>query len=163
MPDDRNRIHIPFLLWQFLLKDLRRRGDGKRESGAFLLGKRLPTRQVVKSYVLYDDLDPEALSTGIVVVGTQGIANLWRECRERGMHVLADIHTHPGIAKQSSSDQAHPMMKRAGHIALIVPRFAAGWHLSLSDVGVFEYLGDKQWRALDDQMTRSKHVRLSAW
>ena len=46
-------------------------------------------------------------------------------CKARGLTVVADVHTHPSGAEQSGSDRAHPIIARAGHLALIVPNFAA--------------------------------------
>ena len=63
---------IPVGVWRRLIKDLRRRGHGHRESGAFLLGTRGPKQDVVRAYVCYDDLDPQALDTGIVIFGSAG-------------------------------------------------------------------------------------------
>ena len=42
----------------------------------------------------------------------------------RGLTVVADVHVHPGDSGQSNSDRAYPMISQAGHIALILPRFA---------------------------------------
>ena len=57
---------------------------------------------------------------------------------------MADIHVHPGGCGQSDSDRDHPMISRAGHIALILPRFATG-RLPRHDIGIYRYLGRKQW------------------
>jgi hypothetical protein len=55
-------IKIPIWLWAAVILDLRQRGAGVRESGAFLLGRddRDPAR--VTSYICYDDVDPERIS-----------------------------------------------------------------------------------------------------
>src|SRR4051794_2635186 len=64
-------LRIPVLLWLRLILDLHRRGNHRRESGAFLLGVRGTSRDTVKGYALYDDLDPHALDTGIIVFDGQ--------------------------------------------------------------------------------------------
>ena len=51
---------------------------------------------------------------------------LWEWCCSQGVKVVADVHTHPGGPRQSPSDRAHPMVLLAGHVALIIPRFARG-------------------------------------
>jgi hypothetical protein len=46
---------------------VRERGrNASRESGAFLLGHRKDGRARIVDFILYDDLDPHALDTGIV-------------------------------------------------------------------------------------------------
>jgi hypothetical protein len=55
--------------------------------------------------------------------------------------VIGDIHTHPGPGvHQSAIDAANPMIAQAGHVALIVPDFAAR-PISPREVGVHRYDG----------------------
>jgi proteasome lid subunit RPN8/RPN11 len=74
---------------------------------------------------------------------------LWNLCKRRHLAVVADVHTHPGGARQSDSDQAHPMISKAGHIALILPRFAAA-PVRRREIGIYCYEGAKQWRSVVD-------------
>jgi proteasome lid subunit RPN8/RPN11 len=130
-------------LWQDLLAGLRARGRGRRESGAFLLGPAGKSRRIT-SIVFYDEIDPAAFDTGIVVIDGGCIGDLWRICRERGEIVLADVHTHPGGAGQSESDRMHPMIAEPGHVALIIPRFAME-PVRLEEIGLYHYLGGFRW------------------
>lgn len=130
-------------IWQDLLAGLRSRGRGRRESGAFLLGPAGPSRRIT-SIVFYDEIDPAAFDTGIIVIDGGSMGALWRMCRERGEVVLADVHTHPGGAGQSESDRLHPMIAETGHVALIVPRFAME-PVSLGEIGLYRYLGGFRW------------------
>jgi proteasome lid subunit RPN8/RPN11 len=124
---------------------LRERGRNcSRESGAFLLGQRKDGRARIVDFVLYDDLDPHALDSGIVRFDGRYFSDLWAICRARGLIVVADIHVHPGGSGQSGSDRDHPMITRAGHIALILPQFAIGPQ-PRRDVGIYRYLGGKRW------------------
>lgn len=135
-------------LWHAGLTELRRRGDGERESGAFLLGERTvwggTDRRRVRRFVYYDDLDPRCLDTGIVVFDGVGFSPLWQLCRETGLTVVADVHTHPGVARQSDADRRHPMIAMAGHFALIVPDFACRAPEPPA-LGIYEYAGAHQW------------------
>lgn len=140
-------LSCPPLLWRRLLDGLRARGRGVRESGAFLLGHREPKPPEIAMFVLYDDLDPRCLDTGIVHFDGRHFGRLWDLCSETGLTVVADVHTHPGGAWQSESDQAHPMIACAGHLALIVPRFAQP-PVRRRCVGVYRYLGAKRWETV---------------
>jgi hypothetical protein len=42
-------------------------------------------------------------------------------------------------------ERANPVMPRAGHIALIIPHFAAR-KIRPGDIGIYEYLGNGDWR-----------------
>jgi hypothetical protein len=58
--------------------------------------------------------------------------------------VVADVHVHPDGSGQSDSDRAHPMISRAGHIALILPRFAVAPQ-PRREIGIYRYEGAKRW------------------
>ena len=63
----RHELSCSWLLWRRVVTGLRTRGvHGRRESGAFLLGKRNGGRARITDFLLYDDLDPKCLDTGIV-------------------------------------------------------------------------------------------------
>ena len=139
-----NEIRISFIMWKRLVAELRRRGRGERESGAFLLAKENSNR--VSRVVLYDDLDPKALEAGIITFHAPGFVELWNLCREERVRVVADIHTHPSSwVQQSESDRTHPMVAQKGHIALILPSYANRVGSGLKGVGIFEYQGDHNW------------------
>jgi len=146
-PHESLAVTCSLALWWKLFRELRRRGAGVRESGAFLLGVRQGDAAKVRSLVFYDDVDPGALSTGIVRLSGHSMNEVWQICADKGQIVLADIHTHPAGAGQSRSDQDHPMVAMRGHLALIAPRFADS-AFDLSGVGVYDYLGAKRWDIL---------------
>ena len=139
------KIKINRLLWFNLTRGLYRRGENERESGAFLLA---PDNGVkIVRYIYYDDLDPHALDTGIVRFGADGYVKLWKICQEDKLHVVADVHTHPGKwTGQSESDAMSPMIPQKGHMALIVPCFARNSRFGLRGAGIYEYLGNHRWR-----------------
>ena len=70
---------------------------------------------------------------------------LWKYCRETGLLVIGDIHTHPGRPWQSPTDRKNPMIGNTGHIALIVPNYAERLVGSM-DLGIYEYRGEHQWK-----------------
>ncbi len=143
-----HRLSCSSRLWCILLCELARRGGGHRESGAFLLGKRLGGRRVIDRFICYDDLDPHCLDSGIVVFDGAGYGPLWQHCRKAQLEVVADVHTHRGPARQSAADRDHPMIAMPGHAALIVPGFAQR-SVGAGELGVYEYLGDHRWQSYD--------------
>lgn len=142
------QIFIPIWTWRGISKELKRRGAGRRESGAFLLGRSDRGQRRVTDVQYYDDLDPNALDTGIVTLHGSGLARLFAYCRERNLKIHADIHTHPGPdVRQSDIDMKHPMVAMKGHTAMIAPHLGDTSPWSLKRVGVYEYLGDYAWHA----------------
>lgn len=154
-------IRIPVLLWASLVPELARRGCGKRESGAFVLGSRTRGYYKASVYLCYDDLDPASL-TGGVDFHASGYAALWEYCRTHGLDVLFDVHTHPGLnIQQSSIDRNHPMIPQVGHVAMILPNYGRTSRWSFRDIGIYEYRGNFRWHTLNQQSNR--RVRLSVW
>lgn len=133
-----HRLSCGTRIWRDGVAELRQRTEGIRESGAFLLGVHKGTRRRIVRFAYYDDLDPGCLDSGIVIFDGSGYGPLWDLCRSEGLSVVADIHVHPGYARQSESDRKHPMIAKQGHIALIASDFASG-DCFPSDLGVYEY------------------------
>ena len=141
------RIMCLATCWHSGVSELGRRTLGRhRESGAFLLGERHDGAcHVIHDFVFYDDIDSRSLDSGIVRFNGDRFPVLWEICRARGYGVVADIHVHPGGYGQSASDRADPVMPRVGHIAFILPNFAAGPN-EPGHIGMYEFLGGGTWR-----------------
>jgi hypothetical protein len=126
-PPDRPTLLCPYLIWWRLFRETPRSGVA-----------------TVTALIFYDDIDPGALSSGIVRLSGHAMNAVWETCADRKLEVLADIHTHPGGAGQSRSDREHPMVSVKGHLALIAPRFARS-AFDLAGVGAYRYRGSKLW------------------
>ena len=151
----RHELSCSWLLWRRLTVALRERGRGEsRESGAFLLGgKPTDSPPRITEFVIYDDLDPEALDSGIVRFDGRHFGKLWALCRDRELTVIADVHVHPTGSGQSASDRAHPMISEPGHIALILPNFARA-PIPREDVGIYRYQGAGKWETVPRAIRR---------
>ncbi|PKP72187.1 MAG: hypothetical protein CVT83_01190 [Alphaproteobacteria bacterium HGW-Alphaproteobacteria-5] len=143
------------------MRELDRRGERKHEAGVFLLGLAGEGRRVATHAIYYDELDPNAYSTGVCVLYADAFAKLWTLCREAGLTVVADIHTHGGRAIQSISDKNNPMVARAGHIALIIPNMAAA-PVPMEQIGIYEYRGNHQWFDRSPRVTRG-YLYMGFW
>lgn len=133
-------------LWVELIAELARRGEGRRESGAFLLARQDGDQRVVSEVVYFDDLDPECLVGGIHL-HRDAYPRLWDRCAREGLLVVADVHTHPGAwVGQSGTDRENPMVAIPGHIGVIVPNYALG-DPSPAQLGFHTYAGDEGWRS----------------
>lgn len=156
-------ITMSVWLWRRVVRELRRRGRRRNESGAFLLTPQNMKAGRATSFVCYDDLDPDPYEGGAIAFHAVGHAALWELCERRGLRALADVHTHPSsYIRQSSTDEHNPMIPLKGHIALILPHYAYAPWWTLDCAGMYEYLGNFQWRthvAADG----TRPVRLTLW
>lgn len=156
-------VQLPVLLWWRVTRDLRRRGQGRQESGAFLLGRQRGDKARATAYVCYDDLDPHAYQGGGIAFHADGYAAFWQYCRDKKLQLLTDVHTHPGTwVEQSPTDQHNPMVPVVGHTALIVPNFGRTPWWSLNGVGIYEYLGSFKWRS-HPSSDGGRRVILTLW
>lgn len=143
-------------VWDQGIAELRRRAGGRRESGAFLLGTKERARRI-EEFIFYDDVDVNALRTGMVIIDGRKLGDLWAHCRATGREVVADVHVHPGAYHQSGSDQDNPVMAEVGHIAIILPNYAQR-AVYPGRIGIFEYLGGRHWRDRSRQKPSPLHV-----
>jgi proteasome lid subunit RPN8/RPN11 len=135
-------MSISMILWYKLIKGLRNRGKGIRESGAFLVGK--PELNIVTDVVFYDEFDKTVSQSGIIEF--KGAKTFYEYLEKEGLDVKADIHTHPtSNTNQSQSDKTHPMIRLKGHIAIIAPNYAKNYFLLPKHCSVYRYLGDYKW------------------
>lgn len=155
----RPEIFCDTKVWNTGVSELRRRAGGRRESGAFLLGTRSSSRRI-EEFVFYDDIDPNALRTGIVNIDGRLLGALWAHCRQTGREVIADVHVHPGGYQQSPSDKANPIIAEVGHIAMILPDYAAKATYP-GAIGIHEYLGSRRW--LDRSKDRPSPFHIGWW
>jgi proteasome lid subunit RPN8/RPN11 len=140
----RARLRFKPAVWQQMFVELHRRGEERREAGAFLLAERKGDSRLISRIVYLDDLDPKCLVGGIHFHG-EAYSKLWDICEEEGLRVLADIHTHPSPwVEQSSTDRENPMVSRRGHIGLIAPDYGAG-KIDAKQIGFHEYRGEEGW------------------
>ena len=157
----KHRVSCPLKLWEHILGQLYRRGERCHEAGVFLLGIEGPRRLEVTDCVFYDELEPTAYDTGVCVLSGHAFAKLWTHCRERKLTVVADVHTHPGVAKQSDSDRTNPMIASPGHVAIIVPNYAIP-PVKSSGLGIYEYRGRHDWTNRNGD-GRSEFLYVGRW
>jgi hypothetical protein len=149
------------MTWTTGVTELQSRTYGRRESGAFLLGTK-GKKRCIEEFVFYDDIDPRALDSGIVNIDGRRLGTLWSHCRSTDREVVADVHVHPGSFGQSSSDKANPIMAEIGHIAIILPYYA-GRGTTPGKIGLYEYLGARQWRDRSHERPSPMHVGWWPW
>jgi hypothetical protein len=144
-------------IWRTGVNELRRRADGRRESGAFLLGRvRRQTRRI-EQFLFYDAVDPNCFRNGIVMFDGRQFGKVWDVCRTEKLAVVADVHVHPCGYGQSSSDKCNPMIAEIGHVAIIIPNYVLGDTMP-PGIGLYEYLGARKWKNCSKQGSRFFHI-----
>jgi proteasome lid subunit RPN8/RPN11 len=146
-------------LWNRGVNELRRRAGGRRESGAFLLGTTKGNTRRIRQFLFYDDVDATCFKNGIVEFDGSKFGIVWQKCRDLKMTVVADVHVHPCGFGQSWSDRDNPMIPNVGHLAVILPDYAARGRMP-GGIGIYEYLGSRRWLDYSPQGAGIFHVGL---
>ena len=72
-----------------------------------------------------------------------------RELAESGEKLIAQLHTHPGRAFHSRTDDRLALPRHTGAVSIVVPEFSARWQGNLLDVSVNLHLGGGVWTELN--------------
>lgn len=59
-------------------------------------------------------------------VDDEWVGSLWMKLAELAAGVRVQVHTHPGSAYHSATDDAFPVVHTPGFLSLVIPRFAHG-------------------------------------
>lgn len=112
-------IHADLLDRSF--RALRECGQGRSECVLYWTGP-------VDSSGAVDALDHPVhrRSFGEYEVDSRWLTDFWFRLARRERHVLAQIHTHPGAAFHSPTDDAYPIVSQAGFISIVFPNFGQG-------------------------------------
>lgn len=90
-----------------------------------------------------------------VIVGSDELHRLNVTLHKRGLTLVAQIHSHPSDAYHSTTDDAFPIVARAGGLSIVVPDFAVR-PFSLSDCAVYRLSREGIW----EHLSMAKTLRL---
>lgn len=82
-----------------------------------------------------------------VAEGQVGLVTEW--CAERGLWVLAQVHTHPTDEPHSEADKTWPASHREGFLSVVIPFFAQFSSVRQPNWRLYESLGRGRWQLVD--------------
>jgi hypothetical protein len=77
-------------------------------------------------------------------VDDKWLHSFWLDLAARKTGVRVQVHTHPGAAFHSPTDDAYPMIHTPGFLSLVIPRFGMG-AIGLSGAYLTELGPDGEW------------------
>lgn len=80
-------------------------------------------------------------------VESKWLTEFWKRLAASGRSVKVQIHTHPGQAFHSATDNEWPIVSHAGFVSIVIPNFAVG-EPSLDKAWVGRLQADGKWRHL---------------
>ena len=95
---------------------------------------------------------------GGVKVPLRKMTEINLELRDRDQLVLAQVHSHPGVARHSPVDEEKAVSFHEGFVSIVVPDFGETPVYDLRDCGVYVYTATEGWRLLDDGEVEDRFV-----
>lgn len=115
------RVLLPRQLLDETFDRLRSCGGGRRECQSLWVGPwsdpQLVTRIVHPRH--------SASAVGFTL-DDDWLTSFWSALADGGEGVRVQVHTHPGAAYHSATDDAFPILAVPGFLSLVIPRFALG-------------------------------------
>jgi len=75
------------------------------------------------------------------------LTEFWGRLAQSKRSVKVQVHTHPGEAFHSATDDEWPIVSQAGFVSIVIPNFARG-EVSLNEAWVGCLQADGKWRCL---------------
>ena len=82
------------------------------------------------------------------VISRPGMAELMARLRTKGLYVVSQIHTHPGEAFHSPTDDKWAIVRHVGALSIVLPCFAMSTTLDnfLQQAAVFHLSASNAWK-----------------
>lgn len=133
------RYQIPDALLRETFATLRTCGRGRRECQALWLSDwARPERICAVAHPRHSS------HAGGFQVESNWINELWRQLARSGRGIRVQVHTHPGQAFHSATDDAYPIVHEVGFLSLVIPDFGLG-PVGFEDAYLAEITSDGRW------------------
>jgi JAB domain-containing protein similar to deubiquitination enzymes len=121
---DLDRVVVPASLVEAANRHLRNVGRQGYEGFALWAGRRQEKEFKVLETVIPAQHGIRSLSGVCVTVEAEELFRLNVHLFERGLSLIAQLHSHPGEAYHSGTDDSFPIATTAGALSLVIPDFA---------------------------------------
>lgn len=147
MPET-SRIHVPRRIVDQTVRFLQQQGRRFCE-GVVLWAVRSDNPARVVEAIIPDQEPIPATEGACVVLPLPFRERLTRELHERGLYIAIQVHSHPGEAFHSDTDDRYPVIHHRGAISIVVPYFAR-YGMPIEDLAVFMLEAWPTWIELDE-------------
>lgn len=130
---------------------LRSCGGGRRECQALWVGPWSDPETVTQ--VVHPEHSANAVGFQL---DQDWLGRFWNELADTGEGVRVQVHTHPGAAYHSATDDRFPMLSVPGFLSLVIPGFALG-PIGFEQAFLARLDSDGQWR----EVPISQHLEVS--
>ena len=151
---DIKKILVPFECADHTYTFLKATGKRNLEGVALWAGSEEGDAFVVK-YSIIPKQNSYNLEDGLLYnVDGEELYKLGVWLHENKMKLIAQIHTHPGAAYHSETDDAYPIVTKEGSLSIVIPDFAAN-PMSIHEWAIYRLLPGKGWYPLNEDEIES--------
>jgi hypothetical protein len=140
-----SRIAIPEALLVATFEQLRVCGDGQRECVAYWVASMSKPDEISRVVHPLHTSGPFGYE-----VESDYVNRLFLELRTTNETVRLQVHTHPGLANHSETDDTFALAPSAGFLSLVIPGFAQG-PIGFEGSHLVEMDGHGEWRQVEGE------------
>ena len=144
---DISRVEIPRSCAQEAIDWLYCAGSRHVEGVALFAGVREGETFLIKRTIIPEQTAGDIEGGLIYVVNGEELHRLGLELFDSGLQLFAQIHSHPGAAYHSETDDAYPIVTVVGGVSIVVPNFARKG-INLSSWAIYRLLPETGWTEL---------------
>lgn len=149
-----HEFSVPIELVDLTLDRLRTAGRSGYEAFVLWGGRADPSDPT--RFCFLDSYLPEqtTMSTEdglLVLIEGEALFRVNRAFHDRGLTLAGQVHSHPGDAYHSDTDDAYPMVTLLGGLSGVVPDFGRGGRERLDEWAWYRLTGPGQWSALNSE------------
>ena len=152
-------IECPARLVGSTLQSLRRVGLTRRESVVLWLGHRDPKQITVN--VVYRPI--QTSTSDMFHIPAEGMKTLHNKLRRNRCMVAAQIHSHPGRAFHSKTDDRWAIIRHEGALSIVLPDYALRTRVTtfIEHAMVYRFTHDGIWTHIQQDELEQSCLRIS--
>ena len=141
---DEQKVFIPRLVVDKTIKFLQQLGNEGKEGRVFWGGVEAPFGPIYVTTCFIPGISKASL--GSVTVDTSEGAKVVSEARKRGLEIVAQVHSHPGGAFHSCTDDEYAFSYSKRFLSIVVPNFGKDGMEPLTKCCIVSYEGQGKWQ-----------------
>ncbi len=172
-------IHIPKFILEKTIEHIQSYGKQNQEALLFWAGVEVGGFIFVTTCICPEALsitvtsnpcslcprDPKFIQTvplPLIKLDAVAGAKVISEARKRGLHIIAQIHSHPDAAFHSSIDETYAFDTSEGFLSIVVPEFGSHVMASLSKCAIYRCEADEKFHRLTTEEIENTFIILDS-
>lgn len=144
------KVILPFSLIEYVYNHLRSAGENEVECVALLIGVISDSVFEIKNSIIPAQTGYKVERGLLYSVEGEELYRINKWLYEHKMTLMAQVHSHPGEAYHSETDDRYPIVAVVGGLSIVIPDFGFR-HISISDWAVYRLMPSQGWLQLSEK------------